>query len=77
MGCCGSSIKKFTVNSKYPGQDQEAYQAFQTIYLKDAEIDRLYTTFCQFDINESGEVSYIEFLTSLDLEETPITREVW
>lgn len=76
MGC-GSSVNKFTVNSKYPGQDGDAYKAFQTIYLTDSEIDRLFTAFRKFDINESGQVSYVEFLTILDLEETPITREVF
>ena len=75
MGC-GSSTK-FVVNDKYPGQNVEAYEAFQTIYLSDSEINKMYESFCKFDVNGSGQISYIEFLAILDLEETPITREVF
>lgn len=63
MGCCGSSIKQFKVNDTFPGQDLEAYQAFQKLYLKDYEIDQMYTSFCKFDVNGSGEVSLIEVNT--------------
>lgn len=81
MGCCCSCCcgggEKFVVNDKIPGQDVEAYKAFQTIFLSDADINKMYASFCKFDVNGSGEVSYVEFLTILDLEDTPISREVF
>lgn len=77
MGCCCSGGVKFVPNDKVPGQDLDAYKAFQTIYLSDSEINKMYQSFCNFDVNGSGEVSYVEFLTILDLEDTPISREVF
>lgn len=65
------------INEKIPGQDLEAYKSFQTIFLSDDDINKMYEAFCRFDVNGSGEVSYVEFLTILDLEDTPISREVF
>lgn len=77
MGCCCSRSVKFVINDKYPGQDVEAYKCFQTIFLSDSEIDKMYESFRKFDVNGSGQVSYVEFLTILDMEDTPIAREVF
>lgn len=74
MGCCCSSTSKFKVRNNISGQDEASYEMFQTLHLTDKELDKIYTAFRKFDLNETNDVDLQEFLTICDLRKFIILR---
>lgn len=63
--------------SEKPGQGPDCLEALRTLHLSDEDINKIYAGFLEFDISGDGTVDLVEFLTILNIEETPITREIF
>lgn len=60
------------------GQDMQTLNdLLNVIHLSKDEVNMLYKAFRKIDVTGDGAIDLVEFLTSLKIEETPVTKEVF
>lgn len=74
---CMQHITKFVPREGVDGQDQKCQEIIRKMLFTDGEIDKLFTSFCDIDADNSGLVSNDEFLMYFSMEKTSINTKIF
>ena len=75
MGC--TTTKRLIINKDFPGQDSDSYRDMLELGFSREDIDGLYTSFCKFDLEHSGEIDIAEFTERLNIGINKISNGVF